>query len=174
MERESILGAVLLVVAAGGCSGSGNAAIVGDWFECESISCSALKSLGVRYRSDGTWVVLSGLGATLEDNEKYCLKHGGAHSQGAYTWDGKVLKTTSTGGTKDEVGFEVTGSDATKTNLATSSYVKLKEISDPRASGFCGTGTGSDAGADSSPVDADTADGIPPVVLDTTPYFPDF
>ena len=176
MERQSnlvtILVTFLLVVAASGCSGSGNSAIVGDWFQCKApTTCEELLAGGVRYRSDGTWVKLAAKGSTLDDAEKYCLKYG-AKSQGEYSWDGKVLKATTAGtGEVEEWGMEVTGTEATRTNLATSSYVKLKSVSD-RASGFCGSGA-SDAGADSALTDAKT-DGIPPVVLDSTPYFPDF
>ena len=171
--RQIIFGTALLGIVVSGCSGSGNAAIVGDWFPCKTISCEELVAGGVRYRSDGTWVSLAANGATLDDAEKYCLKHG-AGSQGSFSWDGKILKTTTPGSTKEtEVGFEVNGTDATQTDLATSSYVKLRGISDPRASGFCGSGSGSDAGADSTLTDA-KQDGIPPVVLDSTPYFPDF
>ncbi len=162
-----------MMLLCAGCSSSGNAAIVGDWFQCSTISCEELASGGTRFRSDGTWVLLAAKGATLDDNEKYCLKHD-PMGQGTYSWDGKVLNTTAVGAsTATEVGFEVNGGEATRTNLSTSSYVKLKEISDPRASGFCGTKTTADAGPDSG-ADAKATDGIPPVVLDSTPYFPDF
>ena len=162
----------LLGASASGCSDSGNQAIVGDWFECSTISCEDLKAGGHRFRADGTWVLLAAKGATLDDGEKYCLKHG-VESQGAYSWDGKILKMTTVGKSKEEeCGFEVTGSDATRTNLATSSYVKLRGISDPRASGFCGSGS-SDGGVDATPSAAKN-DGVPPVILDSTPYFPDF
>lgn len=170
-RMKRLLPMVLLCVA---CSGSGDSAIVGDWFQCSTISCEALVSGGTRFRSDGTWVLLAAKGATLDDNEEYCLKHD-PKAQGIYSWDGKILKTTAVGDSSaTEVGFEVNGSEATRTNLSTSSYAKLREISDPRSSGYCGTPSTGDAGTDAGPADAKANDGLPPVVLDSTPYFPDF
>ena len=163
---------VLLAVTGGGCSDDHEKGLAGDWFRCDGVDCNGLSASGIRYRDDGTWVLLLAEGTTLGNSEEYCLEHGRATSQGTYSFDGKILKRIDSDNKVDEVKLELSGDDITETDQATSSYVNLKRISETRSTGFCTTGIPvPDAGVDSF---KNPYDGVSPVVLDSKPYFPDF
>jgi len=64
--------------------------ILGDWFNCQDESCTALGSNGMRFAADGTWTSLYALyygQGDYPEEQSYCLSEWSS----TYTWDGATL-----------------------------------------------------------------------------------
>src|SRR5262245_7224728 len=131
----------ILIACAIGC-GDNQAGVplelVGDWFLCDTPSCSQLKNHGARWDDDGAWVMLQAPGVQcLEATGTYCASPHDAN-RGVYTLD-----TAGTLEMTDDLGRPASQStvtfDGATISLAQANGIEsiYRRIDPPRSTGDC-------------------------------------
>jgi hypothetical protein len=114
--------------------------VLGDWFPCKDLACTALADDGYRFTQQGRWHALEAPGSSLEAEESYCVEQSGKQS-GSYTLSGStVTLRPDVGNGVQTATFAMQGTDAANVSFSIMGEVikvPMRRINPPRSSGPC-------------------------------------